>query len=309
MTERRIFVLLGVAVGLSACGGSQQPMGTPEAMPPSPAIATHAGGSWTIPEAKNGELLYISDFTGIHMYAYPKLQYLGDVDAFGYGLCSDQRHVFVTDEDVYHVYEYAHGGTKLLKTLYDNYVDFGPIDCSVDPTTGNVAVTGADSAFVVVFPKAEEKPKVYYEDMAHVNMYDCAYDDKGDLFVDQIYSRDGRHEYIGELPKGAQQFKTFLLDPRIAHPGGIQFDGKHVAIEDLGSRIVYRLLFSGSSAIVVGSTPLSGATYVYQYWIRGKTLIGPDLYGNVYFWKYPDGGMPVSSIQGFTEPYGSTVSP
>jgi len=36
---------------LAACGGSQQPIGTPGAMPQSRAIATRAerGGSWMLP--------------------------------------------------------------------------------------------------------------------------------------------------------------------------------------------------------------------------------------------------------------------
>ena len=172
-------------------------------------------------------------------------------------------------------------------------MDFGPIDCSVDPTTGNLAVAGADSGFVVVFPKAEERPKVYSEHtMHHVNMYRCAYENNGDLFVDQIYNRNHRHQYIGELPKGARCLGITYWTRRIAHPGGIQFDGKHVVIEDQGSHIVYRLRFSGSKAIVVGSSPLSGTTWVEQYWIQGKTLIGPDSNSTVYFWRYPKAALP-----------------
>jgi hypothetical protein len=304
----RYVLSAGTAAALLAgCGGSQPPIGAPDAMSQSRAIATRAehGGSWMLPEARSEDLLYISDYYGVHMFSYPKGEYVGDIDASGYGLCSDRAgDVFVTDELAYQVYEYAHGSTQRLKTLYDNYVDFNPIDCSVDPTTGNVAVSSEDAGFVVVFPKAEERPKVYYD--IHASMYRCAYDNKGDLFVDQVYNR--RHNYIGELAKGAAKFRNYLLDPRIAHSGGIQFDGKHIAIEDLESLIVYRLRFSGNKAIVVGSTPLKGAKYIYQYWIQGKMLIGPDLYGDVYFWKYPVGGPPVRSIQGFTEPYGSTVS-
>ena len=263
-----------------------------------------------LPEAKRGDLLYISDVTGVHVFSYPKGQHVGDISGFSSpeGLCSDKKgNVFVTDIAAYHVYEYAHGSTKRLKTLYDNYVDFGPIDCSVDATTGNLAVSSADSAFVVIFPNAEENPQVYYEDTRHdVAMFRCAYDNNGNLFVDQVF--DHRHNWIGELPKGATRFNNYLLEKRIAHPGGIQFDGKHVIIEDQGSLIVYRLRFVGSKAVVVGSTRLNGATFLYQYWLQGKMLIGPDVYGDVYFWKYPEGGSPANSIAGFSLPYGSTVS-
>lgn len=294
---------------LVACGGSQSPIGAPGAMPQSRAVANHAerGRSWILSGAKNGDLLYISDYYGVHMYTFPKGQYLGDIGAFGYGLCSDRAgDVFVPDSDANQVYEYAHGGTKRLKTLYDTHVDFHPIDCSVDPTTGKVAISSLDSGFVVVYPKAEDKPEVYYEDMADTHMSRCAYDNKGDLFVDQVAK--GGKNYIGELPRGATKFTNYVLDTRIGPPGGIQFDGKHVAIGDLGSHIVYRLRFSGSKAIIVGGTPLNGTTSVEQYWIQGKTLIGPDGNSTVYLWKYPGGGSPVSSIQGFTLDFGSTVS-
>jgi hypothetical protein len=301
-----------VAVALLAgCGGSQPPIGAPGAVLQTSAVATHAerGKSWMAPEAKSEDLLYISDYYGVHAYSFPKGRHVGNIDAFGYGLCTDKKgDVFVTDEEAYRVYEYAHGSTQLLNTFSDIYVDFNPVDCSVDPTTGNLAVTSADSTFVVVFPNAENEPKAYYEDMRYVDMAWCAYDNKGDLFVDQIFSKNHRRNFIGELPKGATQFANYLLDHRINHPGGIQFDGKHVAIEDLKRNIVYRLHFSGSQAVVVGGTRLQGTTLVQQYWIQGTTLIGPDNNSAVYFWKYPGGGSPVSSIQGFTLDYGSTVS-
>ncbi len=294
---------------LAGCGGWRSPIDAPSMLPQTRATSRQVdrNKSWILPEAKSEDLLYISDYYGVHIFSYPKARHVGDIYGFASpaGLCSNQSgDVFVTDTQTYHVYEYAHGSTKRLKTLYDNYVDFNPIDCSVDPTTRNVAVASLDAAFVVIFPKAKEAPKVYYD--RHASMYHCAYDDKGDLFVDQVYTR--HHNYIGELAKGKTTFRNYLLDGRVAHSGGIQFDGQRVAIEDLKSLIVYRLGFSGNDAIVVGTTPLSGAKYIYQYWIQGKTLIGPDLYGDVYLWKYPEGGSPVSAIQGFTEPYGSTVS-
>ncbi len=100
------------------------------------------------PEAKSENLLYISDYYGVHIFSFPEGRHVGDIDDFvsPAGLCSNQAgDVFVTDTPAYHVYEYAHGSAKLLKTLYDNYVHFNPIDCSVDPTNGNLAVAVLDS--------------------------------------------------------------------------------------------------------------------------------------------------------------------
>ncbi|MGB6740499.1 MAG: hypothetical protein WBE59_08580 [Candidatus Cybelea sp.] len=312
ISSSRHLLSIVVAASLAACGGPQPPIGPSGAMLQTSAIATHGarGKSWMLPEAKSEDLLYVSsDYDGVQVFSYPKGAYVGGIDAFGSGLCSDQKgDVFVTNTLDSQVYEYAHSGTERLQTLYDNSMDFNPFDCSVDPTTGNLAVASVDARFVVVFPNAEQRPKAYYEDMKHVSMDKCAYDDKGNLFVDQIDSHNGRKNYIGELPKGARHFTNYVLDQRISHPGGIQFDGKHIAIEDQDSHVVYRLRFSGTKAILVGSTPLNGTTWVAQYWIQGKTLVGPDENSTVYFWRYPGGGSPVGSIQGLPEPYGVTVS-
>jgi hypothetical protein len=52
----------------------------------------------------------------------------------------------------------------------------------------------------------------------------------------------------------------------------IQFDGKHAAIDDLGSNIVYRLRFSGSNANIVGRTHLDGVGKwtVEQFWLCAR---------------------------------------
>lgn len=52
------------------------------------------------------------------------------------------------------------------------------------------------------------------KDMKHVSMDKCAYDEKGNLFVDRIYSHNGRKNYIGELPEGTRHFTNYLLEQR-----------------------------------------------------------------------------------------------
>src|SRR5580700_10082829 len=142
----RYALSMGAAAAiLAGCGGSQPPIGAPGAMPQTSTIATHAdrSGSWMLPEAKREDLLYISDVYGVHVFSYPKGTHVGDLTgvASPQGLCTDREgNVFVTDLTVGYVYKYAHGGTRPIKVLYDIYVDFGPIDCSVDHVTGNLAV-------------------------------------------------------------------------------------------------------------------------------------------------------------------------
>lgn len=301
------WLIAATLASLSACATPAGQIGMQPANGSAVPVRLNHAKSWMAAEAQSEDLLYISDYYGVHVFSYPKGVHVGDIYGFvsPAGICSNHAgDVFVTDTPTYHVYEYAHGSTKRLKTLYDNYVDFGPIDCSVDPTTGNVAVASDGDGFVVIFPKAKNRPQVYYD--TYAIMFYCTYDRQGNLFVDKVIHR--RTNYIGELPKGETQFKNYLLDGRITHSGGIQFDGKHVVIEDQSSHIAYRLRLSGSKAIVLGSTPLNGTQYVDQYWIQGKTLIGPDSNTTVYLWKYPAGGSPVGSIGGFTLNYGSAVS-
>jgi hypothetical protein len=293
---------------LAGCGGSQPPIGAPGSMRQTSATATYIarGGPWMLPEAKREDLLYISDVYGVHVFSYPKGTHVGDLTgvASPQGLCTDREgNVFVTDLTVGHVYKYAHGGTSPIKVLGDIRVDFGPVDCSVDPVTGNLAVASEDANYVVIFPDARQMPVVRSDPYAI--LFWCAYDDKGNLFVERV--RHHRKFYIGELPKGATSFKNLLMDPRIVGPSGLKFDGQHMVVEDYAN-ILYRLRFSGRNAIDIGNTPLNGAKQIEQFWIDKNKVIGPDLYGPAYFWKYPVGGSPVKSIPGFTLPVGVTVS-
>lgn len=64
MKHLRLIIGLGVAGAVVGCGGSQPPIGAPDAMPQSRAVAAHAdsAGSWMLPEAKSEALLYAADF-------------------------------------------------------------------------------------------------------------------------------------------------------------------------------------------------------------------------------------------------------
>jgi hypothetical protein len=74
-----------------------------------------------LPEAKNDTLLYISTYTGVEIYSYPKLKPVGELGvAEGFGLCSDKAgNVFVTviSPGLSAVYEYPHGGEQRIATF------------------------------------------------------------------------------------------------------------------------------------------------------------------------------------------------
>jgi hypothetical protein len=305
-SRRAIFLLAGLLV-LGGCAS------VAKQFPFMPSPAVHASSaldrthSWMAREASSDDLLYISDGGGVHIFSYPKGTPVGEIKGFmsPEGLCSDRAgNVFVTDSIVGRVWEFAHGGTKPVRYFNDIYVDFAPYDCSVDPTTRNLAVASQDSGFVVIFPNEQNTPEVYYDPYAL--MFHCAYDATGNLYDDLVIYR--HREYIGVLRKGSQTFKNFLLDGRAGIPGALQFDGQHVVANDLNTNVLHQLNFSGSNATVIGSTPLNGAKQIEQFWIHKGKAIGPDLYGTVYYWNYPVGGSPIHSISGFTDPVGSTIS-
>ncbi len=76
--------------------------------------------------------------------------------------------MFVTTETSLthgYVYEYSHGGTQSIATLSDPGSPYG---CSVDPTTGNLAVANTTSSgyygyygYVAIFPDAEGTATTY----------------------------------------------------------------------------------------------------------------------------------------------------
>jgi len=299
--------IAAVVILLSACSKPAGQAGTLPVNSSTGAQPIERTRSWMALEARSEDLLYISDFYGVHVFSYPSGTPVGEIGGFAsaQGLCSDRAgNVFVTDTQVRRVWEFAHGGTKPIRSFTDIYVDFNPFDCSVDPTTNNLAVTSQDAEFVVIFPNEKNRPQVVYDPYA--TMAWCTYVGKGNLYAEQVYY--GHRWHIGVLPKGSSGFTNYLLDRRAGHAGSLQFDGQHVAVLDYATNILHQLRFSGSKAIMIGSTPLNGAKSIEQFWIYKKKVIGPDLYGSTYYWNYPAGGSPVKIIQGFTLPAGSTVS-
>jgi hypothetical protein len=138
---------------LAGCGGSQPPIGASGAMPQTSAIATHTthGKSWMLPEARGRNLLYVSSGSSVYVYTYPRAKMVGVLADFEAtrGECVDKAgDVFIIDHYA-GVDEYAHGGTSPIAML-DPPWSFN-LGCSVDPTTGNLAVTGGGDA-VTIFP-------------------------------------------------------------------------------------------------------------------------------------------------------------
>lgn len=316
--------ICAAVVLLGGCGGSAVPR-----MPAAPATTgarlalADDARSWMLPEAKGEDLLY-ADSSGasvhdVYAFSYPAGKLVGTIGepdaAYQQGLCADAKgDVFVTTlSNTYYggaIYEYAHGGTKPVQILDESGV--WPWGCGVDATTGNLAVASinlaSQASWVEVYQRAKGKPVNYYDNEI-INYTFVGYDDKGNLFVDG--SGPGSNVEFGELRKGSGTLTNVNLDKSVNCCGQVQWDGKHITIEDEQAAAIYRLSFSGSTGTVIGTTRLKewndgGA----QSWIQSNVVLQPN--GNsateIGSWPYPRGGNPTANISTPAAVFGVTVS-
>jgi hypothetical protein len=296
---RYAFGVFAVALQLSACTAAQR-----QEQPSVP----YAGSARWDEAAKTRDLLYVSDVgaNSVDVFTYPQATLVGKLTGFGSvaGLCADKAgDVFVVDE-AGPVQMFPHGGSTPIRKLATSGAPYG---CSVDPVSGNLALTQLSSyqyGPISIYAGAKGKA-AYYPDKQVDASWFCGYDDRGNLFAD-AWDRYG-NVILLELPKGKKSFTTFKLGEKFANPGGVQWDGKDIAVSDRGGGVVYRLTESGHLAATI---TLKSGTNVEQFWILGSTLVGPNAQspGAVDFWRYPGGGSPTKELTGFYYPFGATVS-
>jgi DNA-binding beta-propeller fold protein YncE len=295
---------------LTGCGGAQS-------VTQSLTGAPLAASPFMKPDAKKQTLVYVSSVltNDVYVYSLATQQLEGTLTGFStpYGLCSDKSgDVWIANDGASQLVEYAHGGTKPIATLADS--GYYPEGCAVDPTTGNLAVTNFSSTTgngdVAIYAGAQGSPQTY-SDPQIVNYRFCGYDSKGNLFVDGANSSSAFA--LAELPKGSSSLTNITLAQKIEWPGGVQWDGKYVAVGDTDAATIYRITSNGT---VKGSIKLDGANYVNQFWIDGSigkkkkkagVIVPSQDGGSVGFYDYPAGGSTVWSI-GISEPFGATVS-
>ncbi len=264
-----------------------------------------------------GDLLYVAPADPgqlVAYYTYPAGELVGTLNATARGLCSDTKgNVFLIGDG--YIQEFAHGGTSPINEFGNgNYIYQS---CSVDPTTGNLAVTfsGYYGAGVAIFKNAKGN-QTTYTDSDFEHMLYCGYDGSGNLFADGYIGGDPGA--FAELPAGASELKTVLLAFGIERPGQVQWDGKYMTIADEEARKIYRVAFNSSGATVVGRTAIkhSGGGFGGT-WIYGGTAIVPVRRNgkkqgakNIGFWNYPQGGSPTKVFQGpGYGPMAVTISP
>jgi hypothetical protein len=315
----QVLLAAGAVAGLTGCGGA--PTGltsiSSDALRSAPLAVAGGGPSWMLPDAKKKDLLYITDSfpygsNDVFVYSYPKGKLVGKITGFNEpsGECVDKAgDVFVTNFGASQILEYAHGGTSPINTLNDS--GYYPLGCSIDPTSGNLAVTNRlstsfTSGNVVIYPNASGTPVTFTAPNFYYYEY-CGYDNLGNLYIDGT-TKGSALEYA-ELGSGSSSFSSLTLNQKIGFPGAVQWDGSHLAIGDQSAAVIYEFSISGSVGTKVGSTPLTGSKDVVQFWIQGKRVVGPDAgLKDVGYYKYPAGGSPTKTITGLGEPVGATVS-
>lgn len=266
--------------------------------------------------ATSGDLIYATaaDGKNIYIFSYPDGKLVRKIAPPAgtialQGLCTDTSgNVFVTSlakppksgVAAGHVYEYARDSSKILKTLTFNRAR--PFGCSVDAKTGTLAVStvglaSGGSGELETFTHGSYYGTTYgsYDIQ---NYYYCAYDGSGNLFVNG--QGTGTQMYVDELKAGSKALAQISLNKyvSVSGMGQLQWDGSHLALEDLTAGAIYRLSVSGSDAKVVGTSRLDGWNGASLSAIAGASVIVPTGASgtSIGFWKYPAGGKVVRNV-------------
>jgi hypothetical protein len=102
--------------------------------------------------------------------------------------------------------------------------------------------------------------------------YFIAYDPKGDLFVDGITESDTYG--VVEMASGSSSFKAVTLSNTIEFPGGMQWDGKYVTLNDQEAHVIYGYTCSGTSCTLKRTVSFSGSSDCVQTWIwQGRRFL------------------------------------
>jgi hypothetical protein len=260
--------------------------------------------------ARSKTLLYVTDelISYDFVFNYPQRTFFAYLQGFNrpQGECSGGKAVWITDTGNSRIVKYE--GKKQVGIIED--YDEGPVGCSYDKTTGNLAVTDIQSASgegtLQVFAHAKGAAKTY--NCPDITSYFfVGYDSSGDIFVDG-QSAGGTFGFC-ELPSGESNLEDISLNQSIKFPGGVQWDGKYIAVGDQDADAIYQFTISGSLGTKEGTTALLGQPDCVQFWIYKGTVICPDANNeSVDFYPYPGGGKIRKIITGFYLPIGVTIS-
>jgi len=300
----RLIAAFSASAVLAACNANSQLVSTAPLAAGRTAPAHRLGKSWMDPAARSQKLLYISDFlaSDVEVFTYPYLRLAGVLTGFRElrGECTDPSgYVWITDQSLGEVFEYAHGGTTPVNVLTAP----DPWGCATSPTSGDLAVSYAAAGQIEIFHNAAGSPTVVSDSNFAGTLF-LGYDKTGNLFVDGYDSSNNFH--YAELPAGSSSFTDITLSQTPAGSGAVQWDGKYMAVGDTGATI-----YQTQGSTVVSSTTL-GSGCAEQFFIlpSKKKVIAPDgCAGNANIFAYPAGGAALQTISGgLLLPFGAVLS-
>lgn len=300
---------------LLGCGGGSQPA----ALAPSGGVQPSRRSSTSL-EPGGENLVYVSNLGNDTVTIYSGARFIGTLNGFDNvaSMCHDRAgNVFVVNARTSQIFEYTHSGDGPINVLSDPYGS--PVACSVDLTTGNLAVTDHDSG-VLIYANATGTPK-RYSSSSFKAYFSPGYDDRGDLFVDGQPTLHASP--LRELPKDGSELISIKLKSGLKAPTSLQWDGEYLAICDIEPQpnVIKQFSISGSTGTLAGTTTLDGTKRVRQFWVpkfgggrinrQGTRVVAVDEADSVVrTWTYPAGGSSVKTIkQGISTPVGVTVSP
>lgn len=291
------------------------------------AVGRDYGKSWVSSDAERAKyLLYVSDQTtsDVYIYNYGTKALLGKLTGFNLpvGSCEDaEGDVWIANFGGQNVDEYAHGRSRRMKKLKTDGAARG---CSIDPTTGNLAVSTDDTVSgyagsIEIWNTAFGQPKIYTNVNCGYLWTSPGYDSKGNLYVQGTVEQSAKN-VVCELPAGGTTLNVIAFDQDIRVPGGVMWDGKYITLTDADAyygscctSVMYQaeLLPSGvlkpvSKTILFTSY---GGIFVEEPFVVGKNntpanteqgtavvSMNRDAYQQVYFWSYPVGGDATSML-------------
>jgi hypothetical protein len=288
---------------------------------------------WVSPDVKSAHrLLFISDDSSndVYIFTMPAMQLKGTLTGFDgpQGMCSDkQGNIWVVNTGTSQGLKYSRTG-HLLGSVSDP--SGAPAGCAINPINGDLALSetrGTSGAGgIEIYHNGSGSP-TRYNNPAQYEYFFPTYDTNGNLYVDGLSYPTGA-VMISELLAGKHRLHTINYSGgTIRFPGGVNWDRvkRQLVVNDqecnsLYASCVYQLTVSGSSAKIVGSTPLNNfdgtACDVDQGTLApsGKYFAGPCItfaysVSSADRWAYPSGDKPSRYNDSVVvEPIGSAIS-
>jgi hypothetical protein len=299
--RRQLVVIMPIIVAAILTGCSSSENGVPEGSLARQALSSTYTRGTMERDNERDDLSYVAVGNAVEAYTFPHIhkEPVISISVGARGLCSDSHgYLWASVPDPPGIFKYRHGGIKQIRKLTKGLSE--PWGCSVDPTSGDLAVvngaSGAKLSFLAVYRNGKGSPTIYH-DTNIVNFAYCAYDSVGNLVIQGDTTGSETVTQYAELAKGSQTLQDVDLNVS-GQPRGIQWDGSDFAVSYLDSNTIYRYTIANGQATLAGQTQLAirGDVGIQQFGIQDGNLAAVT------------GSSPDSQIAAYPYPSGSPIS-